>query len=156
MDRNKYSKAETFRYEILAVQRQGNRLLNNLLKEIGLTASQAEVLRILDEWKTLSLKDLGHLLICESGSPSRLLERMCADGLVEKVVDPKDSRYVILQLTTQGLEKAKLVDGIEQGLYEQLMQLYSEEELETINSLLFRFLKGQSLADTLKRRGYEP
>ncbi|AIQ11901.1 MarR family winged helix-turn-helix transcriptional regulator [Paenibacillus durus] len=156
MDRNKYSKAEAFRYEILAVQRQGNRLLNNLLKEIGLTASQAEVLRILDEWKTLSLKDLGHLLICESGSPSRLLDRMSADGLVEKVVDPKDSRYVILQLTTQGVEKAKLVEDIEQGLYEQLMQLYSEEELETMSSLLFRFLKGQSLADTLKRRGYEP
>ncbi|AKG33821.1 MarR family winged helix-turn-helix transcriptional regulator [Paenibacillus durus] len=156
MERGKYSKAEAVRYEILAVQRQGNRLLNNFLKEIGLTASQAEVLRILDEWKTLSLKDLGHLLICESGSPSRLLDRMTADGLVEKVVDPKDSRYVILQLTAQGLEKAKLVEGIEQRLYEQLMQLYSEEELETINSLLFRFLKGQALADTLKRRGYEP
>lgn len=154
MDESKYSRAEALRYVILATQRQGNRELNDLLKENGLTSSQAEVLRILEDWKSLSLKELGQLLICESGSPSRLIERMTQDGLIEKVVDPKDSRFVILQLTVKGTEKAGTVASIEKQLYERLLDIYSDEELESICSLLLRFLGGHSLTDTLKKRGY--
>jgi DNA-binding MarR family transcriptional regulator len=156
MKNNKYSKAEALRYLILATQRQGNRILNDSLKESGLTASQAEVIRILDEWNNLSLKELGKLLICETGSPSRLIERMNQDGLIEKIVDPKDSRYLVLQLTDEGLKKAKIIENIEKQLYEHLIQTYSEDELENICSLLMRFLKDQPVADTLKKRGFEP
>jgi MarR family transcriptional regulator, organic hydroperoxide resistance regulator len=152
----KYSKAEAFRYLILATQRQGNRILNDLLKEINLTASQAEVIRILNNWENLSLKELGQLLICETGSPSRLIERMSQDGLIEKIVDPKDSRYVVLQLTATGHEKAKMVENIEKQLYEQLLQIYSEDELGNISTLLVRFLKEQPIINSLKKRGYEP
>jgi DNA-binding MarR family transcriptional regulator len=156
MKNNKYSKAEALRYLILATQRQGNRILNDSLKESGLTASQAEVIRILDEWNNLSLKELGKLLICETGSPSRLIERMNQDGLIEKIVDPKDSRYLVLQLTDEGLKKAKIIENIEKQLYENLIQTYSEDELENICSLLMRFLKDQPVADALKKRGFEP
>jgi DNA-binding MarR family transcriptional regulator len=155
MDETKYSRAEALRYMILAAQRQGNRVLNDLLKEKGLTASQAEVLRILEDWKNLSLKELGQLLICEAGSPSRLIERMTQDGLIEKVVDPKDSRFVILQLTSEGLEKARTVRSIEKHLYEYLLEIYSDDELEQMSSLLLRILKGQPLLDTIKKRGFD-
>ncbi len=127
MDETKYSRAEALRYVLLAAQRQGNRELNDLLRENGLTASQAEVLRILENWKSLSLKELGQLLICEAGSPSRLIERMTQDGLIEKVVDPKDSRFLILQLTAEGLEKVGIVRSIEKQLYEKLMEIYSDD-----------------------------
>lgn len=154
MEKNNYSKAEAFRYLILATQRQGNRILNDLLKELGLTSSQAEVIRILDQWHNLSLKELGSLLICETGSPSRLIERMNQDGLVEKVADPKDSRYVILQLSPKGLELAKKIESVEVRMYEQMAHIYSEDELDEISSLLLRFLKGQPVFDTLMKRGY--
>ncbi len=154
MDETKYSRAEALRYVLLAAQRQGNRELNDLLRENGLTASQAEVLRILENWKSLSLKELGQLLICEAGSPSRLIERMTQDGLIEKVVDPKDSRFLILQLTAEGLEKVGIVRSIEKQLYEKLMEIYSDDELESISSLLHRFVAGQPLSDTLRKRGY--
>jgi DNA-binding MarR family transcriptional regulator len=154
MKNNQFSKVEAFRYFLLAAQRQGNRILNDLLKEIGLTASQAEVIRILADWKSLTLKELGQLLICETGSPSRLIERMYQDGLVEKIVDPKDSRYVVLQLTIKGLEKSKTIEDIEKQLYKPIMQIYSENELDNISSLLMRFLEDQPVADTLKKRGF--
>lgn len=156
MKRNKHSKAEAFRYIVLAIQRQGNRWLNDSLKDSGLTASQAEVIRILADWKSLSLKELGKLLICETGSPSRLLERMNQDGLVEKIVDPKDSRYLVLQLTAKGLEKAKMIENIEEQLYDQLIQIYSDAELGSACALLMRFIKDQPVADTLARRGLVP
>lgn len=148
-------KAEALRYLILAVQRHGNRLLNDLLKGIDLTASQAEVLRTLHDRKGISLKELGQLLICESGSPSRLVDRLVRDGLVEKIAHEKDSRYVTLELTQAGKEKEQLVKAIEQQMYHQLNQLYSEDELELMCTLLGRFLQGQPIAETLKKRGYE-
>ena len=155
MDKRSYSRAEALRYSILAAQRHGNRIFNDLLKKSGLTASKAEVLRILEDWRGLSLKELGHLLICESGSPSRLIERMTHDGLIEKVIDPKDSRFVILQLTSKGFEKAGIVKSIEKQLYEKLVEIYSDDELESTCSSLLRFLKGQPLSETLKKRGYD-
>ncbi|MGG3574499.1 MarR family transcriptional regulator [Bacillus gobiensis] len=155
MTNNKYNNAEAFRYVILATQRLGNRMLNDLLKKTGLTASQAEVIRVLNDWKTLSLKELGKLLICETGSPSRLIDRMSKDGLIEKIIDPNDSRYLVLQLTADGLEKAKSIKNIEKQFYEQVMTMYSEDELEKTTSLLMRFLKDQPVIEALKNRGFE-
>ena len=42
-----FKEAETFRYLILAVQRQGHKLLKGYLRGIGITPSQAEVMSIL-------------------------------------------------------------------------------------------------------------
>lgn len=150
-----YSQVEAFRYLILAVQRQGNRIFNDMLKETGLTASQAEVIRILEDWGNLSLKELGKLLICETGSPSRLIDRMFQDGLVEKIPDPKDSRYVVLHLTAEGMEKAKAVGNVEKQLDDRLKEIYSEDEFEYACSLLLRFLRDQPISDALKKRGYD-
>ena len=65
---------EELRYLILAAQREGNRLLAQGLRALGLTPSQAEVLRILSDHQPLTLSALGGLLVCDSGqSPSCLL-----------------------------------------------------------------------------------
>jgi DNA-binding MarR family transcriptional regulator len=101
----KYAEAERFRYLILAFQRQGNRMLNTMLSSLDLTSSQAEVLTVLRKWEPISLKDLGRLLICETGSPSRLIDRMATEGLVKKIADPLDSRCVVLKLTQKGQSK---------------------------------------------------
>ncbi|TGA98699.1 MarR family transcriptional regulator [Sporolactobacillus shoreae] len=65
------------------------------------------MLRILGERKGISLKELGSLLICESGSPSRLVERLVRDGLAEKIAHEKDSRYVYEGLVSKGLLTGK-------------------------------------------------
>lgn len=41
--------AEELRYLILAIQREGNRLLAAELRPLGVTPSQAEVLRVLSD-----------------------------------------------------------------------------------------------------------
>ncbi|MGG2197534.1 MarR family winged helix-turn-helix transcriptional regulator [Paenibacillus sp.] len=145
---------EKFRYLILAVQRNGNRLLNEFLKEAGVTASQAEVIRVLEMKQPLSLKDLGKLLICETGSPSRLVERMIRDGHVERMTHPDDSRFVLLQLTKKGQEAAEKVKSVEEQFYHQIQKMVSETELSEINPILERFLRGFTLHETLGLRGF--
>lgn len=53
------------------------RLLAADLRPLGVTPSQAEVLRVLADHQPLTLIGLGELLICETGgSPSRLVDRL--------------------------------------------------------------------------------
>ncbi|GLO64441.1 MarR family winged helix-turn-helix transcriptional regulator [Oceanobacillus kimchii] len=146
--------AEKFRYIILAVQRRGNKLLKEYLKEIGVTPSQSEVISILKNEEYITLKDLGRLLICEEGSPSRLVERMVKDQLIERVRDKNDSRFVRLVLTSLGHEKYSLIIRAEAKMYTLLEQIYTIDELQVLNQILGKLLIDTSFERTLEERGY--
>lgn len=150
---NLYYEAERFRYLILAAQRQGVRMLNDQLKAHDLTASQAEVIRVLEERQPISLKELGSLLVCETGSPSRLIDRMVTDGLIDKMSDPNDSRYVLLRLTPKGTTLAGSVRHIEIGMYEQFRQLYTEEELTATGDAMEKLIRHMPIEQALVKRG---
>jgi DNA-binding MarR family transcriptional regulator len=111
-------RAELIRYLVLAAQREGNRRLSNELRELGLTPSQAEVLRILGDHEPLTLSGLGALLVCESGTnPSRLVDRLVEAGLVARVDALDDRRRVELTLTSAGREREVAVRSVEARLY---------------------------------------
>jgi MarR family transcriptional regulator, organic hydroperoxide resistance regulator len=136
--------AEHLRFAILAAQREGNRLLTQALKPHGITPSQAEVLRLLQQHGTLSLNGLGQLLVCESGTnPSRLVDRAVAAGLVERRTDADDRRYLQLRLTPEGERLATEVAAIEDNLYTAID--YAADGLQTDAVLAFL----HNLIDTL-------
>src|SRR5207253_4561867 len=111
---------EQLRYLILAAQREGNRFLADALQPLGLTPSQAEALRVLQDWQPLALIELGSLLVCEQGSPSRLVAGLIAAGYVEREPSPEDKRKVVLTLTPRGQEVANQVAEVESTLYAPL------------------------------------
>ncbi|GGH86530.1 DNA-binding MarR family transcriptional regulator [Pullulanibacillus pueri] len=149
-----FKEAEAFRYLILAVQRQGNKMLKAYLKNIGVTPSQAEVMSVLKKYQPIALKELGHLLICEEGSPSRLVERMVKENLIERIRDQRDSRYVRLVLTPLGNEKYELIIKAEADMYHRVEALYSKEELMTANQMLRKIILGTPLEQALEDRGF--
>lgn len=113
--------AEELRYLILAIQREGNRLFAAELRPLGVTPSQAEVLRVLRDHGPLTLSALGELLVCETGtSPSRLVDRMVAQGLVRRDQGSTDRRYVELSLTADGKRLSGRVTMAEERLYQAL------------------------------------
>src|SRR3954451_18263885 len=109
---------EELRYLILAAQREGSRLFAEALRPLGSPPSQAKVLRVLKEHEPLSLIALGDLLVCETGSPSRLVQRLVEDGLVERIPSSTDKRMVTLTLTDRGREVAAKVAALESQFYE--------------------------------------
>jgi DNA-binding MarR family transcriptional regulator len=113
--------AEQLRYLILAAQREGNRQLTVMLSEIGITPAQSEALRIIADHGPLALKELGDMLVCDTGtSPSRIVDRLVAAGLVHRTTSEHDRRQVSLTLTAQGRDKAHRVAEIENQLYDLL------------------------------------
>src|SRR5215217_2285183 len=76
---------EELRYLILAAQREGARALAELLRPAGLTAAQGEVIAVLQEAKRpLTVREIGERLVCETGSPSRLVASLVDAGLLQR------------------------------------------------------------------------
>ncbi|MFE7636662.1 MarR family winged helix-turn-helix transcriptional regulator [Kitasatospora sp. NPDC058184] len=146
-------KAEHLRFAILAAQREGNRLLIQALKPHGITPSQAEVLRLLQQHGTLSLNGLGQLLVCESGTnPSRLVERVVAAGLVERRADAEDRRYVQLSLTPEGARLATEVAGIEEFLYAAMDAACEGLDTDAMLRFLHSFIDPLPSGEALNKR----
>lgn len=143
--------AEELRYLILAIQREGNRLLAAGLRPLGVTPSQAEVLRVLSDHQPLTLNELGELLVCETGnSPSRLVDRLVAQGLVHRDIDPHDRRYLTLGLTADGDRLSHRITLVEGGLYDTIDDLVAghsvDEALSMLRALASAFPAGQAVA----------
>jgi DNA-binding MarR family transcriptional regulator len=113
--------AEQIRYLILAAQREGNRHLAEHLSRIDLTPAQSEALCIIADHGPLALKELGGMLVCDSGtSPSRIVDRLVAAGFVHRESGEHDRRQTRLAVTPRGEERAARVRDIEDQLYDSI------------------------------------
>jgi DNA-binding MarR family transcriptional regulator len=146
--------AEKLRFLVLAAQREGNRSLAAALRPLGLTPSQAEVLRVLGDHAPLTLTGLGELLVCESGTnPSRLVDRTVELGLVDRAAPGAgDRRQVILQLTAKGRELDVSVRGIEEAMYAGIDGIGTDAELATVIAVLERVVIGHPSGDAIVAR----
>ena len=145
--------AEQLRYLILAAQREGNRLLAQALRPLGITPSQAEVIRILRDRHSLTLNGLGDLLVCESGnSPSRLVDRLTSAGLVDRQVSAHDRRHIELTLTDEGLRLAGHIIAIEDELYRSLDAAGEGYDLGQIIGFLRGFVADLPAGEAVARR----
>ena len=71
---------------------------------------------VLTEFGPLSLRDLGGMIVCEAGSPSRVVDALVQRGLVGRQSDPRDRRAVLLDLTTTARELVPTLHAIEREL----------------------------------------
>jgi DNA-binding MarR family transcriptional regulator len=148
---------EEVRFLILAAQREGNRRLARELRPLGITPAQAEVLRLLAERQPLTLSGLGELLVCESGSnPSRLVDRLVAAGLVQRVTSSQDRRQVELKLTESGGEIARGVAVVEAELHRGIEAAGAGYDLAGVLGFLRSLVAGQSAGDAVARRAGRP
>lgn len=143
---------EQLRYLVLAAQREGNRFLAEALQPLALTPSQAEALRVLRDWQPLALIELGSLLVCEQGSPSRLVAGLIAAGYVASTPSPDDKRRVVLTLTPRGRETAAQVVEVESALYATLSAHMSDQQIEALLPILWNIVAGRPAGDALARR----
>jgi len=141
---------EEFRYLVLAAQREGARALTAALKPHDLTPSQAEAIAVLrDAGRPLAVREIGERLVCEGGSPSRLMSTLTNKGLVQSTEGAVDRRTTLLSLTAAGVDAARNVGQIEQNLYGALAMILGEDEfaaaLPVLRTLVAQLPAGQAL-----------
>jgi DNA-binding MarR family transcriptional regulator len=133
--------ADELRYLILAVQREGSRRLAARLRAGGLTPAQAEVLDVLRDHAPLSLAELGRLLVCEAGSPSRLVDALVQRGLVTRTPSPHDRRLVSLALTPAG-EEASAASAGSADVRDAIASRLSGQQIVELSGLLRKLIEG--------------
>jgi len=144
--------AEELRYLVLAANSEGRRQLAQQLRPLGLTPSQAEVLRVLADHAPLTLSGLGSLLVCESGSsPSRLVDRVVARDLVNRRPGTADGREVELTLTPEGERMAVEVAVIEEAMY-MAIDAMTGDDVDATLDFLRTFIERSPSGDALARR----
>ena len=149
--------AEELRYLILALQREGNRQLVEVLRPIGVTPAQAEVMQVLDQYGELSLSELGERLVCETGSPSRLVKSMVSEGLINREINPNDARALRLSLGEKGKGMIAQINQIEEMYNQSIAKLTVnlpiplETALDTLRELASGTPAGRAVA--LRKQG---
>lgn len=149
--------AQAFRYTVLALQRQGNRHLGTLLRELELTPAQAETLEILGDHGPLTTRGVGDYMLCESGSPSRILAALSKKGLSVRSISSYDRRATLHALTVAGRKKLQEVRVVEDEFNSEFSALLSGQfgssrELNDFTTKLVNIVGDQSLRGALNRR----
>jgi DNA-binding MarR family transcriptional regulator len=144
------SRLSEFRHLILAAQREGNRMLGDGLRHVALTPAQAEVLEVLSRGAPLTLAELGRLLVCETGSPSRLVDALVSRGLVSRETAGRDRRAVALRLTSEGQQALIGAGAAVRRLDEFIGERLTSDEVAELVHLLRRLMRdtagGRALA----------
>jgi DNA-binding MarR family transcriptional regulator len=137
---------------VKAAHRRAMREMNAALRELELTAPQAEALTVLAEAGRLSLNELGSLLIAEGGHPSRLVDRLVAAGWVARAEAPDDRRRVTLQLTPAGERMHQRAQERARPIYARSAQHLQGTDVRAACAALTAYLEGSELAEVVKRR----
>jgi DNA-binding MarR family transcriptional regulator len=98
------------------------------------------------------LVDLGVLLVCETGSPSRLVDGLVTASLLERIPALDDRRRVILYLTDTARETEVSIRSVEAVLHSFIEQSMTAVEIESVNTLLRKFVSGRPAGIAVDRR----
>ena len=151
-DRTRRGGHDELRYLILAAQREGSRRLGEALRLLELTPAQAEVLDVLSTRAPVTLAALGRLLVCEAGSPSRLVDSLVRRGLIDRAPHGSDRRAVLIALTETGRDVAARLDTATNALTTEMATRLSPGEREDLVGLLRQLLQDTQGGDAIRSR----
>ena len=135
-----------------AIQRELERRINEAMAPLGITAAQADAITVIGQAGPLSLRDLGELLIAESGHPSRLVDRLVGAGLVAREPSGDDRRRVVLSLTPRGRRLEKRIAEARAGVMELARQLIGDRNLDPLLEILRELVPLTSYGELVARR----
>jgi DNA-binding MarR family transcriptional regulator len=126
---------------LLNLQRTSGRiqhLFQQMIKPMGLTPTQYNVLRILRGAGENGLRcsEVGERLVNDDPDITRLLDRLQKQKLIRRKRDAKDRRVIYTFITAEGLRLLKEMDPLVIGQAKQLLQHMSPEKLTTLIALL--------------------
>lgn len=75
-----------------------------LLEPLGLTYTQYIAMMVMWEHKSISVRDMGRLLLLDSGTLTPMLKKMEKAGWISRNRSQEDERMVIISITRKGEE----------------------------------------------------
>ena len=133
-----------------------DRILDWHLEADGVTAAQFKVLIIVTQYQVDTPAELCRCLGLDSGSMTRMLDRLEQKGLILRNRCPDDRRQVRLALTEDGQRLADRLPEIGAMAMNELVGSLEADELKTLETLLAKILMAASDPLTIARFGDRP
>jgi DNA-binding MarR family transcriptional regulator len=118
-------------------------LERELATDAGLPLSWYDVLLQLAEApdRRLRMADLAERVLLSRSGLTRLVDRLQAEGLVERVPSPDDARGTYTVLTAEGLARLRTAAPVHlAGVQRHWLAKFSDDELTTLRELLGRLV----------------
>ncbi|MFD2541681.1 MarR family winged helix-turn-helix transcriptional regulator [Lacinutrix gracilariae] len=111
-----------------------NSYQTSFFKPFKISSQQYNVLRILKgAGEPLKVQTIKERMIERSPNATRLMDKLCAKELIERIPCPTDRRVVHIKITNQGL---KLLEDIAKADRKDLLENLTEEEASQLSNLL--------------------
>jgi len=131
-----------------------NRILDSHLEPYGLTSSQFKVLIIVGQFKSDTPVELCRHLPLDSGSMTRMLDRLEQKGLIQRVRSETDRRQVKLELTEEGEKISNLLPKIGADGMNDLFSALDSAEVRSLEQILTKVLVAADDQITIARLGF--
>lgn len=126
---------------VFQTAREVRTALQRKLSSHGVTAQQATLARLLRAWqrkKKPSPFQIAARLGTDGAGMTRLIDRLEAKGVVVRQVGSGDRRLISIELTPTGLAIAKRAAPTFQSVNRQLLEGFTEQEVEQLTGMLRR------------------
>jgi len=114
--------------------------MDQALAPLGLTAQQIGVMLLLARGEARTPLELSRRLAYDSGSMTRMLDRLERKGLLERSRSEADRRVIEIGLTGRGRDAADALPGLVAGEMNAQLAGFSADEVRTMTALLQRFI----------------
>ena len=141
-----FYQAETYRVEesvgylVNRLAQSVGREIDRRMVDLGLTDAQWKPMLLLYQGGCSTAADFSRIACHDTGAVTRLLDRLEAKGLVQRVRSAEDRRVVNLELTEAGKKIAAEVPKIIADLANQVVAGFSPDEFTQFKALLGRAL----------------
>lgn len=113
--------------------------VNALLQPANLTCAQQYVLQLLvTAGEPLPLGQIAEKVHTVRSTVTQMIDRLAAEGLVERIFDPADRRKVLAQITEEGRRRSETAAQLGDQIKQDLLVYFSPEERDQLLTLLNR------------------
>jgi len=115
-----------------------NDRISDVLKPCQISLPQFNVLRILrgQKGKPANLSTIQDRMVSKMSNTTRLVDKLIAKGLVERITCEKNRRKVEITITSNGIEFLTKLDPIIDKVEHEITDNLTPEEIENLTQLL--------------------
>jgi MarR family transcriptional regulator, organic hydroperoxide resistance regulator len=121
---------------MIYLETESRRLAREESQRVGLTATQLNVLKLLEEIGELSLSELSRRLAAQNSTVTGIVDRMVQAGLVTREQSAEDRRVWRIRVTPRGAELAASTQVLPWDLLRTALASLDRREKEQLVSIL--------------------
>jgi DNA-binding MarR family transcriptional regulator len=119
------------------------------LKPLDLTSQQIGVVLMLASGRARTPQELSREMSYDSGSMTRMIDRLEKKGFLSRMRSEADRRIVELSLTARGLDAAERLPVIGAAVLNEQLNGFSRAELDLLTGMLARIIGNTPIGESI-------